>query len=267
MVYRAIRICSSFEIMHDEFNYIRDITLKDGYPSNFVECQIRHTLNRYFQSKDQTPTTDPTEQVPPKTSDKDQTSRIVIDVPYVGQATKRFVSDIKRLAYKVKPKTEIRAIPRPPPKIGHWFRNKDEIPKYMQSNVVYQLNCSSCPATYIGKTIRQVGRRLEEHGAPTPTPTPTVPPEALRRSARIAAAKKIAKLNVDSDSSEDWNRVPPVSTKNRGHAEVTSAVHRHIKETKHNIDWVNWTVCRQAHYPCMICHPCEMTLLRKIILV
>ena len=28
-----------------------------------------------------------------------------------------------------------------------------------------------------------------------------------------------------------------------------------------------WTVCRQAHYLCMICHPCEMTLLRNIILV
>jgi hypothetical protein len=52
MVYRNIRICSLFEIMYNEFNYIRDVTLRNGYPSNFVECQIRHTLNRYFQPKD-----------------------------------------------------------------------------------------------------------------------------------------------------------------------------------------------------------------------
>ena len=143
------------------------------------------------------------------------------------RAAETFVNDIKKLTYKDKPKTEIGAIPRPPLKAGHWFSNKDEIPKDMQSSQVYQLKCSSWPATDIGETISQVGRRLEEHGAPTST----LAPKVLLQSDRIAATKKIAKQNGDFDSGQDCNGIPPVSSSNRRGAETTSAVHWHIKET------------------------------------
>ncbi len=49
MVYRPIRISSSFVLMHEEFDFIRSITIQNGYPTDFVECQIRHTLNRFMQ--------------------------------------------------------------------------------------------------------------------------------------------------------------------------------------------------------------------------
>lgn len=73
-------------------------------------------------------------------------------------------------------------------------------------------------------------------------------PQALQRAARIAATKEITKLDVASDSDEDWNGVPTFTTKNRGHAETTSAVHRHMKETKHEIHWMNCTVLDNDRY-------------------
>ncbi|CAF1639809.1 unnamed protein product, partial [Didymodactylos carnosus] len=89
--------------------------------------------------------------------------------------------------------------------------------------------------TYIGKTLRQVSRWLKEHGAPPPKSEE--PPVVPKRSARIAAKKQIVKLDVDSDSGEDRNGVPPVSTKGHGQTETRSAIHRHINDTKHAIDW------------------------------
>ena len=45
IVHRAIHISSSYALMHKEFEFIRDICKQNGYSDNFVECQIRHTLN------------------------------------------------------------------------------------------------------------------------------------------------------------------------------------------------------------------------------
>ena len=134
---------------------------------------------------------------------------IVVDVPYVSRATKRLETELKKLATKMKPTAEIRVISRPPQKVGQYFRSKDEIPIDMKDNVVYKLNCSSCTASYIGKTLRQVSRRLKEHGAPPPKQKEPMP--VLKRSARIAA-EKLIKTALDSDSSEERNGVSPVTT-------------------------------------------------------
>ena len=40
---------------------------------------------------------------------------------------------------------------------------KDQIPKVLQSGVVYKFSCNSCNAIYIGKTIRHLKVRASEH--------------------------------------------------------------------------------------------------------
>ncbi|CAF3862070.1 unnamed protein product, partial [Rotaria sp. Silwood1] len=45
MVYRATRICSTYEALHDEFDIIRGLALDNGYPVAFVESIIRRQLN------------------------------------------------------------------------------------------------------------------------------------------------------------------------------------------------------------------------------
>ena len=83
------------------------------------------------------------------------------DVPFTEKSSKKFIQNIKRIAKQLKPTAEVLAISRSLRMVGHFFYNKDEIKRDMQSNIVYQLNCSSYQATYIGKTIRQIHRRLE----------------------------------------------------------------------------------------------------------
>ncbi|CAF3028638.1 unnamed protein product [Rotaria sp. Silwood2] len=111
----------------------------------------------------------------------------------------------------------------------------------MQSNIVYELNGSSCPATYIGGTTRQMYRRLKEHGAQQPLVL--TPEDGVRRSARIIekAKAKTASISFLPNSSNDENEDTTRSTKADEQAllDIKSAVHRHMHETNHAIDWEN----------------------------
>ena len=49
MVCRAIRICSSYQLMHAEFEFILNLGLKNGYLLRFIYSQIRKTLNRHIE--------------------------------------------------------------------------------------------------------------------------------------------------------------------------------------------------------------------------
>ena len=49
------------------------------------------------------------------------------------------------------------------------FPTKVPITKHLQSDVVYAVICKDCRVNYIGKTERQCGRRLHQHGARTNT--------------------------------------------------------------------------------------------------
>ena len=241
MVHRAIHISSSFTIMHKEFDFIRDIAKRNGYPKNFVECQIRHTLNRYIEKQEILNKDIKINQSKQQQDNKEtHTDRIVINVPYVGKATQQFSKEINKLAKKVKPTTQVITVSRPPMAVRNIFKNKDEIPKDFQSHVVYQLNCNTCSAKYIGKTVRQVCRRLKEHGAPTDLTT-MIPSHSLRRSARIAENKKFQVYYGESDTSDD-EEVNPETT-------ITSAIKRHITSTNHKIDWNNWSILDRDNHP------------------
>ena len=40
---------------------------------------------------------------------------------------------------------------------------KDQVPDRERANVVYQVPCANCPATYVGQTGRRLNQRLREH--------------------------------------------------------------------------------------------------------
>ena len=79
MIYRAIRICSNFFLLHDEFNTIKEIATGNGYPLPFVENLIRKTLNLYYQQKEK----------PKKEKQHEQQRKpLLIDIQYVPRSKK-----------------------------------------------------------------------------------------------------------------------------------------------------------------------------------
>ena len=53
-------------------------------------------------------------------------------------------------------------------RLSNLFNFKDKLPTYLWSGVVYKFTCSSCNATYIGKTKRHVRHRFAEHAGRSP---------------------------------------------------------------------------------------------------
>ena len=56
-------------------------------------------------------------------------------------------------------------------KTSNIFKNKDQIPMGLASNVVYEYKCERCDERYIGETSRHLITRIKEHvfGRPVPT--------------------------------------------------------------------------------------------------
>ena len=83
-------------------------------------------------------------------------------VPYLGEASIRFVKALCRLCLK---QFDVRLLPLyRTNKVGQYFQIKSEMPLPLCSNVVYKLTCS-CDTNliYIGMSSRYLIARVKEH--------------------------------------------------------------------------------------------------------
>ena len=128
---------------------------------------------------------------------------------------------------------------------------KDKIPKELQSNIVYRVNCSNCESSYIGKTIRQATRRLSEHGAShtftldfkAASAITTTNTDSLRRSKRRIC--KLMEVNPIDKSNNNINKTIK---------EHNSAIKQLELTTKHTINWGDWEILTKdkSHYRLLI---------------
>jgi len=238
--------------MHNEFKFIKKISKANGYSTNFIYTQIKKTLGRYYDKINGTNQfTSKTKSKTSFDSDSGKKEQIFIDIPFVGKPTEKLGKRLINIAKSINPQIHIQPIHRPPPSISKSFGIKDPIPKLLQSNIVYKINCSNCEASYIGKTIRQATRRLNEHGSnitneniihtPIPVITPNV--DNLRRSKRNKG-----KIIQYFPKEEDFEL--PTNQKK----EINSALYKHIIETNHTINWTDFKVITKdtKHYRLLV---------------
>ena len=237
MVYRSIKICSTFELMTNEFESIRQLAAENDYPKNLTESIIRTTLNRYYERKTNT-------KVKPNTNDDDhkKVEQLYVNIPYFSKATERFGKQLIKIASSIRPQLHVQPIARPPPSVSQFFPTKDKVPTQLQSNVVYRITCSDCSASYIGKTTRQLERRIHEHSKnitnnnkPNSYPsTATNTRHILDRPKRLV--KPIQRYGTIS-ASYDYERSDRRQT-NQPKAHK-SALGKHADDQQHCIDWHN----------------------------
>jgi len=75
----------------------------------------------------------------------------------------RTIIQLRNVLRRIRPTVQIRVLYRTAITIQNFFRIKDLTPRNLLSNVVYQVTCKDCNAQYIGKTIRHIEVRLNEH--------------------------------------------------------------------------------------------------------
>ena len=156
MIHRTLAMCSTYSSLAIEFENIRQIGLRNGYPLSFLDTRIGIGLSKYLKK-----TTTPS-----NTIAGCEKKRMYLEIPYTGSATDSFKKKLSRIGGKIRPDLDLRFFARPPSSVQSFFQTKDPVSKYLQSNIVYFIKCSDCGDLYVGETERQAIRRLWEHGAP-----------------------------------------------------------------------------------------------------
>ena len=119
-IYRALNICSDFKI-ENELKSIKNIFIENGYPEEVIDVNIRHTvtkfksMNKFFG--------------PPKCP-------VYFRLPWVGSASQSFADKIASSANHCYHAVNLRPIFTPRPAFNS--TNKDKLPIFKQSNLIYK---------------------------------------------------------------------------------------------------------------------------------
>ncbi|XP_057302827.1 uncharacterized protein LOC130636990 [Hydractinia symbiolongicarpus] len=151
LIFRIFKIVSDFSRFHLEMQDLRNILLRNGYPSSLIDQCIKSFLDRMFQDKKVFSTV-------PK-------SEVLIILPYLGNISLKLRTHLVKTFDKHLPCCKLRVIFKSGCRIGNFFRFKDRVSKALRSKVVYKYQCDGCNAIYYGKTMRHLKVRACEHMA------------------------------------------------------------------------------------------------------
>ena len=238
--------------MHEEFEFI---ATQNGYPTRFIKAQMRKTLGRYFDKINGTQIFKSGNKNKNKIKNNKDNSikkqQVFLDIPYYGKLSEQLAKQLINLANEINPQVHIQPTLRPISSISKYFSIKDPIPKLLQSNVAYELKCDNCEAVYIGKTIRQTYRRLQEQGA-------NFDKDINNKSEAINLTNNSIKLRrSDRNKRKIIHYFPEVQheTSTSKNKNITnSAVKQHELNNNHKIDWYNYNIVAadNKHYRLLI---------------
>ena len=142
---RAKSICSSQHLFEVEIRRLKSLFYNNNYPTWFFD----EIYNKFKAKLDEISVVNNLKLCP-------------IFVPYVGEASIRFVKALSRLCLK---QFDVRLLPLyHTNKVRQYFQLKSETPLPVCSNVVYKFTCScDTNLTYIGISSRHLITRVKEH--------------------------------------------------------------------------------------------------------
>ena len=148
LVFRALRLCSSWKLFHDEITRIRSMLLRNAYPSWLLDRIVKDSVSNYLSTT--------VKFGPPK-------ERLYIGLPYLGKLTDNIRRNIRHICKKFIPHKDVIIYFKPGRRVSNFFRVKDITPFEMRSCVVYEYTCAECQSSYIGQTSRHIRHRIAEH--------------------------------------------------------------------------------------------------------
>ena len=148
LLHRAYSICSSHVLLHREFERIRVMMMNNGYNSDYLHSIIDKFMMRKYAKY--------CPFVGPKPKD------IYLRLPYLKDATSKIEGSITSCFKQMKCGSLRVRVYYTYCRISNKLGFKDKSPTV--NNAVYHLQCSACPASYVGETRRNIADRMIEHG-------------------------------------------------------------------------------------------------------
>ena len=154
LLFRIFTICSTWELMHKEVMNLKNILKRNSYPRSLTDKLVK----KFFDKMNRVRT--------PVTTVPKQPFTIVL--PYLGSISNKVKRNLRLLTKKHLPSSDITVIFKSPSRLSSVFNFKDKLPAHLLSGVIYKYTCSSCNATYVGKTKRHTHHRFNEHAGLSP---------------------------------------------------------------------------------------------------
>ena len=152
LINRAYRICSDFNSLHIEFEFLRSFFQKNGYPVSLVNKCIRRFLDSLYLKKERSSTIETGED-------------FYISIPFFGHQSEKLKTELLSLLSKFYSNINFKIVLVNNFRIGSFFRYKDRIPKSMQASLIYEFSCvrDRTSVSYIGSTKRHLYERVAQH--------------------------------------------------------------------------------------------------------
>ena len=144
LLFRCFTLVSDFSKFYVEINYLKTMLSKNGYPLHLVDSCIKLFLNRQHSIKHVANRYD----VPKK--------EVLLVLPFLGSVSLKARTRLTKLFRKSLHCCNLKIIFKSSCRLSSLFSFKYKLPKHLLSGVVYKFTCSSCNATYIGKSLRHL---------------------------------------------------------------------------------------------------------------
>ena len=148
--FRSYNKCVDYSILYNEIKYLKTIWQKNLSPLLFIDSCVKKVLDKLFITRKSSNTI----------SDKKE---IFICLEFLGkispQSKKQLIDIFRTFRKNVKLNVMFWSLNN----ISNAFRFKDQIPIYMDSNVIYKYKCNISNDVYIRETKRYLLLRQYEH--------------------------------------------------------------------------------------------------------
>ena len=157
LLHRAYKICNSYSLIHEDFEIISTMLEKNGYPTGFLNKQIRIFFNK-MPERVKTPEV----QERPDTENKTRPIFSILKLSFIGDMSHQIEEEIRQFLFKKLSQKSKFVMVHKATTTGQKFRNKDRQTLPHSSGVVYKLNCS-CGQSYIGQPKGNLKIRINDH--------------------------------------------------------------------------------------------------------
>ena len=141
--YKIGMICSNWTRFHQELNFLKHVSLKNGYLLSFIDKSCKMVINKLVIKCRQVIT------VEKKT--------LILSRPYLGNVFLQIRTKLRKYFKGILNCCNLQIDFKSQKKLTHVFRFKNRLPFDLVSGVVYKYTCGRCNSSYYGETDRHLG--------------------------------------------------------------------------------------------------------------
>lgn len=150
MTHRAIKYCSTSELLFYEIHHLEKVFAENGYPEELITRYVSNglTLNNVDDMK--------SDNKNDHDKESEQSEKITLRIPFDPHLNKYMLKVCKRLGIKL-------ASCKSPTLGQQLIKRRPKTSTMDTKGVVYEIKCTSCDCIYIGQTGRALCQRITEH--------------------------------------------------------------------------------------------------------